>query len=413
MLKSILIGILSLAAVTACMPEVSETGSRNKTGLKETGENLVLDEKQIKVRENLLSALEKYEKADVKSGYKGYYAQSLSMAGRSDIPFKDKIIREPKNKCKIGGEQLSGDPIETILRSIGKHTLIIVNEDHKMPRDRVLIRDLLKALKTEGFTHYAAETFQENISDNSSEFGVVGDGYYSNEPIFGRLISYAKKAGFQLVPYEITHDQMAPEGASISERIDTRENAQSNNLITSVLGDKPNTKMIVHVGHSHVAEIPIKRSGDEVGTKWMAARLKDKTGIDPLTISQTACGVSGTSSLISTEVYDKDNAKVISYTDFAIGHPPLSYSGNRPDWRRQIGDIEFKVPSSLIAFSEPVIIEARKESQPDSAVPVDRLLLREGENDISLLLPPGRYRIEAFNKTGRLGKVEYVTVTAP
>ena len=66
-----------------------------------------------------------------------------------------------------------------------------------------------------------------------------------------------------------------------------REDAQTANLIEAVLGAAPETKLIVHVGHSHVAELPVH------GTPWMAARLKERTGIDPLTISLTACRAPG------------------------------------------------------------------------------------------------------------------------
>ena len=213
-----------------------------------------------------------------------------------------------------------------------------------------------------------------------------------------------------MVAYEIKHEQMAPEGSSTQTRINIRENAQSDNLIESVLADAPDTKMIIHVGHSHVAELPIKRRGSDEETKWMAALLKEKTGINPLTISQTACRSDDETLVLSTEIYDKDEAIVHSVTDYAIGHPALTFTKNRPDWRRKIGDIDAAIPSSFLGFEEPVIIEARLKNQLDVAVPMDRLLLRKGESNIPLLLPPGRYRVEAFNKTERLGDVEYLTV---
>jgi len=407
MFGKLLVVILSTICLMACSSEV-----RDRDILKPK-QSFILDEKQTKVRENLLSALEEYANADVKSGYKGYHAQSLSMAGRADIPFFDEVLKNPRNTCKVLDQKNLIEPIEFLINSIEDHTLVIINEDHKMPRDRAFILELLKALKAKGFTHYAAETFQDSINENDLKFSLSGDGYYSNEPIYGRLLTYVKQAGFKLVPYEQTDNQRAPEGAAIDERINYRENAQRDNLIAAVLDAEPATKMVVHVGHSHVAEMPIIRRNSNVGTKWMAARLKEKTGINPLTISQTACRSAGVSSVVSSEVLNKDNGLVTTYTDYVLGHVPLTFSKKRPNWRRKIGDVEIAIPSSFTNFSEPVLIEARLENHPDAAVPVDRLLIREGESEIPLLLPSGSYRIEAFDKKGRLGDIEYLTVPKP
>lgn len=404
MYRTLLAVILSTIGLMACSSEVRESDSLKPR------QSFALDVEQTKVREGLLSAMEEYENADVKSGYKGYYAQSLSMAGRADIPFFDKVLKDPRNACKVLEGQSLIEPIEYIINSIEDHTLVIINEDHKMPRDRAFILDLLKALKAKGFTHYAAETFQSSINDNVSKFSLASDGYYSNEPIYGRLLTYVKQAGFKLVPYEQMDSQKAPEGATMNERINHRENAQRDNLISAVLGAQPKTKMVIHVGHSHVAETPIIRRHSDVGTKWMAARLKEKTGIDPLTISQTACRSTVASSVVSSEVLNKDNVLAATYTDYVIGHVPLTFSKKRPNWRRKIGDVEIAIPSSFTNFSEPVLIEARLENHPDAAVPVDRLLIREGESEIPLLLPSGSYRIQAFDKQGRLGDIEYLTV---
>lgn len=410
MCRRVLAALLGILSLTACSPEGSVESSSQTPDPTKVGEPIKLDEMEMKFREGLLTALENYNNLETERGYKNYYAQSLSMAGRSDIPHADKVLRASRNICKVSEGNKAGSPIEEALRLVGQHNVVIINEHHSMPRDRAVILDLLKGLKDKGFTHYAAETFQETLKGDGPKFGVIGDGYYSNEPIFGRVVTYAKTAGFKLIPYEMKFEQMPPEGTSMSEQVSIRENAQSDNLIASVLKDAPDTKMIIHVGHSHVAELPIKRGSNDTGTKWMAALLKEKTGINPLTISQTACRSEGGSSLLSAEIYDKDDAIVNSLTDYAIGHPPLSFTKNRPDWRRKIGDIDIAVPSELLAFGESVIIEARLENQPDSAVPMDRLLLREGEGDIPLLLPLGRYRIEAFNKTERLGDIEYVVV---
>jgi hypothetical protein len=68
------------------------------------------------------------------------------------------------------------------------------------------------------------------------------------------------------------------------------------------------------------------------------------------------------------------------------------------------------VPASLIAASETVLIEARREGEPDLAVPEDRLMLFPGET-LPLVLPPGNYRIEAWTKKGPVAAPVSVSVT--
>jgi len=68
-----------------------------------------------------------------------------------------------------------------------------------------------------------------------------------------------------------------------------------------------------------------------------------------------------------------------------------------PAFRRPTGA---EIPAGLRRPGEAAIYEARAESEPDTAVPFDRLLLRPGE-DLPLLLPPGRYRVTVWTaKTG-------------
>lgn len=407
-----LIAIMCLS-VTGCSPVSSNSEIENLIKYERLETLFELDEKQNEMRNTILAAMDNYNDADLGEGYKGYYSQLLSMAGREDIPSLDDVTKSSKNICVPIVSNQTENAIKGIVSQIGTHNLIIINENHAEPRDRVFILNLIKALKGYGFTHFAAETFEDRLSSKGNTFSLVTDGYYSNEPIYGRLLSYVKKEGFELVKYEQTESQLLSDGASISEIIEAREKAQSENLISSVLGSKPNTKLIVHVGHSHVAEIPVVRPGSTNATKWMASILKEKTNINPLTISQTACASPDQEITIASKAINKNGKMVPLVTDYAVGHPEVKFTNNRPDWRRTMGDIEVSIPVEYTEFSELILIEARLEQQPDIAVPIDRLLLRAEDKDIPLLLPVGRYRIEAFNELGRLGNAYTITVKKP
>jgi len=69
------------------------------------------------------------------------------MAGREDILFLDKVLQDPRNICEIIDLKNAIEAQYSILLSVEKHTLVIINEDHKMPRDRIFIFKLVRALR--------------------------------------------------------------------------------------------------------------------------------------------------------------------------------------------------------------------------------------------------------------------------
>jgi len=425
----------SATALTACSPQRPETQSdlilhsENQAGT--AGEQNVMkfsnvNEQQIQFRQRWFSAFNAYHSVDTPTEIRQRYVQDLITLGRTDIPIRDGIIHPSQSICVRNQDNGGRNAIDTILTLAEDRNVIIINEDHTMPRDRAFILDLLVALRSRGFTHYAAETFSKQAIKSASPYILVGDGSYTNEPIFGRLATKAKTLGYKLVAYEMTMEQMlAPSGltieeimadselnlgeilagsSSIGDQIEMREVAQSENLIKNLLGEAPEAKVIVHVGHSHASEIT------EGGHLWMAARLKDKTGIDPLTISQTLCQSDGTEVYVATNAINREGASQMSFTDLLIAHPPLAFEKHRPVWRRDLGDKEVNIPQKVLSATEPILIEVRTLEQPVSAVPVERLLVRPEEHDIPLLLPPGEYRIEAFNSNGKLTESERIAV---
>lgn len=420
------------STLTACSPAPPDTHSNSEpqSDIADVSEVMSYsnpDEQHFQMRRRWFDAFNAYTADDsAHAELRHLYAQDLITVGRTDIPFQDGIITPSQSICVRNPDNNGRNAGETLLSLIGDHNVIIINEDHSMPRDRAFILDLLPALRSRGFTHYAAETFHAQARENVSPFIVVGDGHYTDEPIFGRLATKAKTLGYRLVPYEMTMEQMLADkgltlkdvladseitmqealtdNSSVAEQIEKREIAQSENLIKNVWGESPDTKIIVHVGFSHASEIP------EGGHRWMAARLKDKTGIDPLTISQTHCRSDGTDAYVATDAVNTEGEPHTPFTDLLIAHPPLTFEKHRPAWRRGFGDKEVEIPPQFLGHSEPILIEARTPDQPGNAVPIERLLLRPGEQEIPLLLPTGIYRIEAFNSDGNISGMKQIEV---
>ena len=304
---------------------------------------------------------------------------------------------------------LNADPVQLIARRASQTSIVIINEHHASPMDRDFVGRVLTALRTEGYSIYAAETFsQYNNVDHVDALGF--DGWYSNEPIFGRTIRLAKTLGYSLVPYEQKRDQMeeaAKEAAGpesvIARRkqIARREQSQTDNLMASIFKSRPDAKVVIHVGHSHVRERAAPSSVDD-GNVWMAQRLKEATGRDPLTISQVDCR-SPTARVVigKARLAQSGEGEIGSPVDLYVGHPRPEFQDGRPAWRQSIGDRVIEVPAAFRSREERVIIEARPEGAGLGVIPVDRLLLFPGEN-LPLLLPLGRYRIDGFVEKARI-----------
>jgi hypothetical protein len=341
------------------------------------------------VRESVFNAL-----ANGKSTYRpgvagGLQGQPEAMAGREDM-----VPTHAPGACK----PLPGDPLTLITAEARKTNMVIINESHASPRQRYFIGELLRVLRREGYDTYAAETFSHQELNHP---GVLGsDGWYSNEPMFGRTLRIAKDLGYRLVPYEQTATQIrAARSASQKESaMNRREASQVENLMSAIFSARPDAKVLIHVGVAHVTE---RRADEAGGTIFMAERLKSATGRDPLTISQDGCSASTGNSELARARRFAGALSEISPVDFTVGHPPLVLRDGRPEWRQLAGDRPVTVPGNFLQLREEVILEARLRGTPLTEVPVDRLFLRPGEQ-LPLLLPPGAYRVDGFTRAGRI-----------
>jgi hypothetical protein len=262
--------------------------------------------------------------------------------------------------------------------------VVIVNEAHETPRHRELIRQLAIALRAQGYTHFAAETFSVAVDRHPDEaFGRGDAGFYSMEPAFGQLIRAVKEQGYTLVAYEHEGGAGAAAGA---DAIAVREEGQAGNLMTRIFAEQPQAKVLIHVGHAHAAEVPLPSFGRQV--PWMAARLKQMTSVDPLTIDQTFCA----SSSAAIELTAPPPQMPSGAFDVAIAYPETTFFRGRPQWRIDAGAIAIELPATLVANERRTIIEARYENEPPDAIPLDRLMLWPGDT-LPLLLPAGRVRL--------------------
>lgn len=309
----------------------------------------------------------------------GMRAQYLSMLGREDLVERT----TPRTCAPLARNGAAVDPVEEIARRAPGVRVVIVNEDHSRPQHRAFIEAVALRLHQDGFSIYAAETFLPAVQEQHS-WPTLSDGFYATEPVFGMLLRRARAAGYTFVAYEDLSGLR--EGATQQEQIAWREAMQARN-IQRILEADPDARLFIHVGFAHLLERP-----DGRGNIWMAQRLKQATGIDPLTIHQTGYA-SG-----ETQFTFCDPAQTPSLSvDYLVGSPEVTFENGRPSWRQRAGQRPVAVPPVLLSPTLNTIVEARPAREPDEAVPVDRLLLRPGEM-LPLLLAPGRYRVESWTQ---------------
>jgi hypothetical protein len=321
--------------------------------------------------------------------------QTLSLFGREDL-----IVASSDDYKSTGCTPLpSSTPvIDEIVRRARQTSIVIINESHERSLHRGFSAELARRLRPLGYDTLALETLSNPPADVPQQYLPRfitqpdlpyledNDGHYLSEAGFGRLGRQAKALGYGLLRYEDNTHNDRSKPVSQDQQIALREEAQATNL-ASFLKTRPTAKLLIHVGYTHATEVP---RAD--GSKWMAARLKEKTGIDPLTISQTTCH--GGSDTVRLSALPSELPA--GTFDLIIDHPSERFTRGRPVWRKTAGDQVVGVPRTLRSAKGWRVIEARPVGEPATSVPVDRVAIRPGE-DIALMLPPGRYHLRIID----------------
>lgn len=320
-------------------------------------------------------------------------SQTLSLFGREDL-IADISDDFRASRCAAASAR---DVFDEIAERAGKTSIVIINESHERSEHRGFTAEVVRRLRSFGYDTLAMEALANPFPDTPEQYLPPymkrpgqphledEDGYYLSEAAFGRLGRVARKLEYQLIGYE-AHDEEGEGELPRDEQIALREERQANNL-SSYLRDHPGARLIVHVGYSHAAEVPMAS-----GARWMAARLKAKTGIDQLTISQTTCRGGGSSPRLA--VLPDDQPPGIF--DLVVDHPNARFEMARPVWRQQAGDRSVAIPANLSPSTGWRVIEARPAGETTASVPMDRVAIRSGEK-VALLLPPGRYALRIID----------------
>lgn len=291
----------------------------------------------------------------------------------------------------------SEEALPFVKSKIKNEQIVIINEAHHQPFHRIFTLELLEELYDLGFRYFGLETLDERDTTlNQRKYPNTDSGFYTKEPQFGELVREALKFGFQLFAYE-----------KIEEGLD-REVEQAKN-IQKMIDKDPSGKFLIHCGFTHAAEGQVPGWG-----KAMAGRLKEFTGINPLTINQSdfteASDKSSEDPLYQnldpkyTSVYLDSLGESYKYEpapdyfDIMIFNKRTKMKNNRPEWvfhsgkkpiELKLTDLDIKLPALVMAFYP--------DEDYTKAVPADIQELENVSDTIYLALKPGKYNVVIQN----------------
>lgn len=311
-------------------------------------------------------------------------------------------------------QALRTDAIAEIVKRARKTRVVILNEAHDTSRGRAFGLEVARALRPLGYSLLAVEALSNGSGATppgsaplpGGNAVALDAGFYTKDPVFADMIVQAIRVG-----YRTTAHEHVPEKGSAPSSAD-REQGQAQNLL-NVISNEPKAKLLVFVGHSHVAESPLPGGGG-AATEWMAARLKKMAGVDPLTIDQASLnetanrgsgreahriasqGVRARSAILlekgSPLVYGQYGGAV----DLQVVHPRTTCIAGRPDWLMGLGRRPKAIPRRLLPRSGRRLVQAFAKNAPPNAVPLDQVIVEAGRPPPRLMLPdqPVRYQVQ-------------------
>lgn len=352
-----------------------------------------------------------------------YYAMlgQEADAFRAYKPFDAPLDRGAAEAWSARLRQASAeDALDAIAKAAKGRRVVILNEAHHVSRCRAFAVQAARRLRREGFTHFAAETFSVNppsAPGAAVDLSVVTPttGYYTRDPVFAALLREVRDGWSGALAYEAPFNQQLV--GDPQAQIQDREEKEAAAL-ADILARDPRMRLFVYCGYGHLAKVP------QGAIPWMAARLWQKTGIEPLCISQ-AYGApapdprfswSGVEEVLaafrpatSIVLKDRDGAPLAarrarpgSY-DLAVYHPRAPDQGARPGWLAALpgrNRVRAPVPEGT-GMKLIQAVPSAEQTKSANAIAADQVLIEDGRPSVDLWLPAGRYDLRVETLAGR------------
>ncbi|MFV8328471.1 hypothetical protein [Flavobacterium sp. ZS1P14] len=260
-----------------------------------------------------------------------------------------------------------------------ENRVIMLNEDHYYPKHRLFAMELLETLKVNGYNYLSLEGF--NISEENELTPNYHNGLYTSEPYFSHFIRKAIALGFTVLGHE-----------NFDKGIE-REIGQAKNIL-KILKKDPNAKIFVYVGHNHIEKANSEK-------KRMAEYFKELSGINPITINQTAiCADTKQELILVPRVYLNDTTKIKSSADYFLVNnlkPSLKIIYPNVIFKKTIiKDAKFSDYKNKEVLVE--IVDFKEfDLMTNLAIPIQSFLMIPIRKEINFELPVGKYHV--FVKT--------------
>ena len=277
--------------------------------------------------------------------------------------------------------QTNEDALSYLIQKCKNERVVMINENHFTPHNRILEEIILDSLYNYGFRYLAMEAiFEDEDILNKRGFAVTHSGFYTREPMMANLIRKAIEKGYYVFGYDnFTND---------------REKMQALHIYQKTLAKDSMSKILVFAGFQHIDET-------ENAKNWMAREFFLLTGINPLTIEQQKFVTEDAYLMVLDTIFSKNTgvkcdifvANNIDYELFAAKSGYNNYTITIPE------EIAKQAQSQPLMFIVS-IFKAGEYQKDKTAIPVYNYVLNNELSDITIQLPTDRYCYVIKDKYG-------------
>jgi hypothetical protein len=315
-------------------------------------------------------------------------APSLLKQDLEDLPDRQALA--------LVAESRTMDALPAIVAAARRTRVVMLNENHRTPCQRIFAARLAQALRPLGYDTLAMEALvtQASVAGELKRRGypVLGDGFYIRDPAFGFFVRRSLELGYTPLPYEADPaDRMGPDAFK------SRERGQATKLL-AYLRAHPKARLLVYGGGGHLAEQPLPD-----GSKMMGQWFREMSGIDPLTIDQNRLqpGTAlrerlnrqrvrsdsmlfrGSAPLVVGTIAGRVDMQVLPMSaDLSDGRPRCLLGAGRRPVRVRMG----------ARPTDEILVQASGRNERPDAVPLDQAIVGSGGPGPTLFLPSKRVR---------------------
>jgi hypothetical protein len=316
--------------------------------------------------------------------------------------------KEPSVEAPIPASYKPESALNVIEREARKTRIVVFGEEHHLPQTRSLYEPLLRVLWRQGYRYLAAEAFEDKVMRPDFRTPDYQSGYYLLDPVFASAVRVAKDMGYKLIAYDTK--ERGPSGDD-----SFRDRTQAENIKARTFDLDPHAKVLILAGRGHASE-----ETAQDGWTPMASVLKRLTGVNPLTLYAPRMSqrltpeeedplyrFATSRGLVRqpTVFVNRGEGRLLGSDSFDayIFWPRLKIEDGRPDWMvRTLGRKRTRIPPRLLSGRGMRLVQAFREGERASAVPVDQVVIDEPNDRKVLMLPAGRFWLRTLDRDGRV-----------